>query len=82
MAYIFRFSPLTKGKELLDSGAIGKVLYIRGEFSEYLPDWHPYEDYRSYYMAEKTQGGGSILDQSHIMILCITYLVVLILFLP
>jgi predicted dehydrogenase len=68
MAYIFRFSPLTKKvKELLDSNAIGKVLYVRGEFSEYLPDWHPYEDYRSYYMAEKTQGGGSILDQSHIM---------------
>jgi len=68
MAYIFRFSPLTqKVKELLDSNAIGKVLYVRGEFSEYLPDWHPYEDYRSYYMAEKTQGGGSILDQSHIM---------------
>ena len=68
MAYIFRFSPLTtKVRELLDAGAIGKVLYVRGEFSEYLPDWHPYEDYRSFYMAEKSQGGGSILDQSHIM---------------
>ena len=68
MAYIFRFSPITKKvKQLLDSNAIGKILYARGEFSEYLPDWHPYEDYRSFYMAEKTQGGGSILDQSHIM---------------
>jgi predicted dehydrogenase len=68
MAYIFRFSPLTdKVRELLHSGVIGKVLFVRGEFSEYLPDWHPFEDYRSYYMAEKKQGGGSILDQSHIM---------------
>lgn len=68
MAYIFRFSPLTaKVKELLETGVIGKVLYCRGEFSEYLPDWHPYEDYRSFYMAKKSQGGGSILDQSHIM---------------
>ena len=68
MAYIFRFSPLTgKVKELLKNNAIGKVLFVRGEFSEYLPDWHPYEDYRSFYMAEKNQGGGSILDQSHIM---------------
>lgn len=67
MAYIFRFAPITaKVKELLASGAIGKVLYARGEFSEYLPDWHPYEDYRTFYMAEKSQGGGSILDQSHI----------------
>tara|TARA_B100000965_G_C19603452_1_gene764487 strand:- start:27825 stop:28835 length:1011 start_codon:yes stop_codon:yes gene_type:complete len=67
MAYIFRFSPLTKKvKELLDTNMIGKILYCRGEFSEYLPDWHKYEDYRSFYMAEKSQGGGSILDQSHI----------------
>lgn len=68
MAYIFRYSPLTKKvKELLDSGTIGKVLSVRGEFSEYLPDWHPWEDYRSFYMAQKSQGGGSVLDQSHIM---------------
>ena len=49
---------------------IGKILYFRGEFSEYLPDWHPYEDYRTFYMASKDQGGGSILDQCHIMDLC------------
>ncbi len=68
MAYIFRFSPLTDMvKSLLESNEIGKVFFVRGEFSEYLPDWHPYEDYRSFYMAEKKQGGGSILDQSHIM---------------
>jgi predicted dehydrogenase len=68
MAYIFRYSPgVKKIKELLDSGVIGRVLSVRGEFSEYLPDWHPWEDYRDFYMAKKTQGGGSILDQSHIM---------------
>jgi len=68
MGYIFRFLPLTaKVRELLDADAIGKVLYARGEFSEYLPDWHPYEDYRSFYMAKKELGGGSILDQCHIM---------------
>ncbi len=68
MAYIFRFSPLTKKvKEILENNTIGKVLYVRGEFSEYLPDWHPWEDYRSFYMAKKSEGGGSILDQSHII---------------
>ncbi len=67
VAYIFRFAPITqKVKEILNKKLIGKVLYARGEFSEYLPDWHPYEDYRTFYMAEKKQGGGSILDQSHI----------------
>ncbi len=68
MAYVFRFSPLTiKVKELLDNNEIGKILYARGEFSEYLPDWHPWEDYRDFYMAKKELGGGSILDQCHIM---------------
>ncbi len=68
MAYVFRFSPLTKKvKELLDEKEIGQILYARGEFSEYLPDWHPYEDYRTFYMAKKELGGGSILDQCHIM---------------
>lgn len=68
MAYIFRFSPqIGKVRELLQANAIGKVLCVRGEFSEYLPDWHPWEDYRSFYMAKKSLGGGSILDQSHIM---------------
>ena len=54
-------------KELIDKNHIGKLLYFRGEFSEYLPDFHPYEDYRTFYMAKKELGGGSILDQSHIM---------------
>jgi len=75
MAYIFRYAPaIKKVKELLNSQVIGKVISVRGEFSEYLPDWHPWEDYRTFYMAKKTQGGGSILDQSHIMDL-IHYLV-------
>ena len=54
IAYIFRFSAAIK---LIKRGdikkSIGKILYFRGEFSEYLPDWHPYEDYRSFYMANK-----------------------------
>jgi predicted dehydrogenase len=31
----------------------------------YLPDWHPWEDYRSFYMAKKDQGGGVLLDECH-----------------
>ncbi len=68
IAYIFRFHPAIKFiKNKLNENVIGKIYYFRGEFSEYLPDWHPYEDYRSFYMASKKQGGGSILDQCHIM---------------
>ena len=68
IAYIFRFHPgVIEAKKILDKNIIGKKLYFRGEFSEYLPDWHPYENYKKFYMAEKKQGGGSILDQCHIM---------------
>lgn len=38
-----------------------------GDFimAEYLPDWHPWEDYRDFYMASKDLGGGALLDDSH-----------------
>ena len=68
IAYIFRFAPSIKFlKDILEKKTIGEVFFVRGEFSEYLPDWHPYEKYNSFYMAQKQMGGGSILDQSHIM---------------
>lgn len=68
IAYIFRFAPSIKFiKEILEKKIIGDIFFVRGEFSEYLPDWHPYEKYNSFYMAKKELGGGSILDQSHVM---------------
>ncbi|MBI2069775.1 MAG: Gfo/Idh/MocA family oxidoreductase [Elusimicrobia bacterium] len=64
--YTYRFwPPLMKIKELLTQGAIGKIYDVRITFSEYLPDWHPWEDYRSFYMAKKEEGGGALLDESH-----------------
>lgn len=59
----WKFYPLfLKMKELLDSGAIGKVLSARCQFGQYLPDWHPWEDYRKGYSANKKLGGGILLD--------------------
>ncbi len=52
-------------KEILDSGKYGKVLNANMRWGSYLPDWHPWEDYRSFYMAKKEQGGGALLDESH-----------------
>ena len=64
--YTYRFwPPLQKFRELIQGGAIGKTYSVQITFSEYLPDWHPWEDYRSFYMASKEQGGGAILDESH-----------------
>jgi len=68
IAYIFRFAPSIKFlRATLEKTIIGDIFFVRGEFSEYLPDWHPYEKYNSFYMSQKQLGGGSILDQSHIM---------------
>ena len=61
-----RFHPgLNKVKQLLEDGAIGRVVAARIEFGQYLPDWHPLEDYRQGYSARRSQGGGVVLDVIH-----------------
>lgn len=66
VGYTYRFwPPLQKVKELLNQGTVGRVYSVQITFSEYLPDWHPWEDYRSWFMAMKELGGGAILDESH-----------------
>lgn len=61
-----RFHPgLGKVKQLLDEGAIGRVVAARVEVGQYLPDWHLWEDYRSGYSARRELGGGIILDAIH-----------------
>lgn len=62
----FRFHPgLIKIHALLGEGAIGRIISSRAQFGQYLPDWHPCEDYRHTYSAQKNLGGGVILDRIH-----------------
>jgi len=68
VAYCYRFhAGAQKMRSLVADGLIGEPLYARGEMCSYLPAWHPYEDYRDFYMAKKALGGGTLLDQSHIL---------------
>ncbi len=61
-----RFHPgIAKMKEILDKKSIGHVLGARVQSGSYLPDWHPYEDYRHSYSAKRELGGGVILDGIH-----------------
>jgi predicted dehydrogenase len=61
-----RFHPgIRKIKSLLDEGTIGRVVSARVEGGQYLPDWHPWEDYRHGYSARRDLGGGIILDGVH-----------------
>lgn len=62
----FRFHPgLKYVKRLLEKQAIGKVTSVRAQFGQYLPDWHPWEDYRQGYSARLDLGGGVVLDRIH-----------------
>ncbi|HMR75502.1 MAG TPA: Gfo/Idh/MocA family oxidoreductase [Polyangiaceae bacterium] len=49
----------------LAAGRIGRVYAARFEVGEYLPDFHPYEDYRRMYASRSELGGGVILTQIH-----------------
>lgn len=62
----YRFEPgLRHVKSLLDAGQIGRVVSARASFGQYLPDWHPWEDYRHGYSARRAWGGGVLLDRIH-----------------
>jgi predicted dehydrogenase len=66
VGYSLRFHPaLIYLRGLISEGRIGRVLSVRAEVGQYLPDWHPWEDYRQGYSASRALGGGVILDLSH-----------------
>jgi predicted dehydrogenase len=62
----WRFHPCVIAlRTLLQSGVLGGVRKAEIEYAEYLPDWHPYEDYRESYAARAALGGGVVLTQIH-----------------
>lgn len=66
VGYCFRFNEgLKMVKSLIDSGKLGRILSIKSEFGQYLPDWRPWQNYKQSYTAKKELGGGIILDGSH-----------------
>jgi predicted dehydrogenase len=44
---------------------VGRPVSVRAEAGEYLPDWHPWEDYRASYSGRADLGGGALLTFSH-----------------
>lgn len=50
------FLPIKMIKEILDQNKIGKVLAFQYHSGQYLPDWHPWEDYRKVYFSKKDTG--------------------------
>jgi len=66
VGFQFRFHPgLIRAKQLISTGEIGRVISAHVHFGEYLPAWHPWEDYRRGYAARADMGGGVVLTQCH-----------------
>ena len=67
-AFMYRHHPqIFKAKELIDSGAIGEVGYIRGQFS------FPVDSESDNWRAKKDLGGGSMMDQGCYMVNALNY---------
>lgn len=66
VGFQFRYHPtLNKARELIQSGALGQALTVHAHWGEYLPNWHPWEDYRQSYAARADLGGGVIGTLTH-----------------
>jgi len=66
MAYCFRYHPLYRAlREALAAGRLGRVFHASTWQASFLPDWHPWEDYRTSYAARADLGGGVVRTLDH-----------------
>ncbi|MBN2304976.1 MAG: Gfo/Idh/MocA family oxidoreductase [Anaerolineae bacterium] len=66
VAYQFRFHPgLQLIKQMIDEGRLGRLVHAHIVNGEWLPGWHPYEDYRQTHPARRELGGGALSIQTH-----------------
>lgn len=66
VAYVLRFHEALRcfDKAIRDQ-LIGRVVAVRSEIGQYLPDWRPDSDYRQTVSARQELGGGALLELSH-----------------
>ena len=66
VGFQFRFHPAFQQiARWIQEGMIGRVITASVFWGEYLPGWHPWEDYRKSYSARKDLGGGVLLTLCH-----------------
>ncbi len=66
LGFQFRYHPgLQLISKLLSEGEIGIPLSVRAHWGEYLPNWHPWENYQAGYSARADLGGGVLLTLCH-----------------
>jgi len=66
VGYCFRFyRPLRALRQAIADGRIGRIMSVRAEVGNYLPEWRPSRDYRKTVTARRELGGGVVLELSH-----------------
>lgn len=71
VGYMLRYHPLLlQVKALTEQKTYGNLINIQTYWGEYLPGWHPWENYREGYAARKDLGGGPALTLSHDIDVC------------
>jgi len=66
VAFQYRHHPgLQAVRRWVADGAIGRVVSAHAHYGDYLPAWHPWEDYRQSYSARADLGGGAALTLCH-----------------
>lgn len=67
MGFQLRFNPIIQYLEniIKKSSPIGRIYSAHIHHGEHIGDFHPYEDYKNSYAANKILGGGVILTQIH-----------------
>lgn len=66
VGYVLRFHPpLRVIRQAIMEERIGRVVGVRAEVGQYLPEWRPGTDYRRGVSAREDLGGGAVLELSH-----------------
>jgi spore coat polysaccharide biosynthesis protein SpsF len=72
VGHVLTSHPIAKTmRERLNSGELGEPLALQAQAGQYLPDWHPSEDYRRVYYARADLGGGvlrSLIHEPHLAV--------------
>lgn len=66
VGFQFRYHPgIQKAREIIHSGKLGEIISADASWGEYMPGWHPWEDYRLGYAAREDLGGGVVRTLCH-----------------
>jgi predicted dehydrogenase len=72
VGYTYRWNPQYLNlKENVENGSVGVPYYANFNIGMNLEDWHPWENYREFFMSSDKLGGGALLDESHFLELAI-----------